>query len=182
VLVHREGLGEKISEEIGGAGDPGDDELLLGDPAAEPVEAHIDGLGFLWLNGVGGEAGGALVIAIDRGGGLRVAEGSEDSALVTSDLSIGKNARVLGLRYRGTDHGDPGTVAKYGTIDEGRVDCAEVVEAAGGASRFRAVEVRRVREDPKNHIGWRKNEAVGRVGFRVPKEAEGRFHGGLCGS
>jgi hypothetical protein len=47
--------------------------LALADTVANPVKAHVNGLGSFLLDSVVGDAGGSAVVSLDWGGGLGVA-------------------------------------------------------------------------------------------------------------
>ena len=52
---------------------PTDYKLALADTVADPVKAHVNGLGSFLLDSVVGDAGGGAVVGLDWGGGLGVA-------------------------------------------------------------------------------------------------------------
>jgi hypothetical protein len=54
--------------------------LALADAVADPVEAHVNGLGAFLFDGVVGDAGGGAVIGLYGGGRLGVAEFFKASA------------------------------------------------------------------------------------------------------
>ena len=54
-----------------------DSKLRLSDAITDPMEAHVDGLGPLLLDAVGGNADGARVVAHDDGGSLGIAHVGE---------------------------------------------------------------------------------------------------------
>ena len=51
--------------------------MRLSDAITDPMEAHVDGLGPLLLDAVGGNADGARVVAHDDGGSLGIAHVGE---------------------------------------------------------------------------------------------------------
>ena len=74
--------GQCFGEEIGSvlrACLPLDGEMTLTDAITDPMKAHVDAFGPLYLQRVVGEPNSAFVIAYDQCGGLLVTEGSEDS-------------------------------------------------------------------------------------------------------
>jgi len=78
-----DGAGKGLGEEVGqveAAGEMSDSELALADAVAEPVEPHVDTLGFLLFDGIVGEANGEFVVTEDGCRWLTVAEGDGDVA------------------------------------------------------------------------------------------------------
>ena len=67
-----------------------DSKLRLSDAITDPMETHVDCLGPLLLDAVGGNADGARVVAHDDGGSLGVAHVGERCSNRGSVLSCGK--------------------------------------------------------------------------------------------
>ena len=64
------------------------DELELSDAVAQPVEAHVHSLAALGLHRVGGQPDSHVVVAVERGWGLGVAEVMLGAAEVGGYLGI----------------------------------------------------------------------------------------------
>ena len=133
--VGGEGLGEKIGP-IRVTRFPGDGELALSNAIADPVETHVDALGPLDLQCVVAEADGAFVVTLDRGCGLRMAEGVQAYAEPDRVLRVDEDAAVFRLGCRRNDDVEDAT-----GCEEGRVVGAEKGVAANDGPRARAREV-----------------------------------------
>ena len=104
-----QGLGEKVSM-IADAWDEHGAEVSLSDPIPDPMPAHVDRLRHLEVDAVGRETDSNLIVAEDRGRGLRVAHVGQDLPLVGCDAGGGKGAGILCLRHEGADDGYAGAV------------------------------------------------------------------------
>lgn len=95
-----EGTWESLGEEVGQVeltSEVCDGELALPNAIAQPVEAHVDTLGFFLFDGVGGESDGELVITKDGSGRLDVAKGGRDGAQRYALLSEQESCAVFRL-------------------------------------------------------------------------------------
>ena len=104
-----QGLGKEVSV-IADAGDEHGAEVSLSDPIPDPMPAHVDRLRHLEVDAVGRETDSNLIVAEDRGRGLRVAKVGQDLPLVGGDAGGGKGAGILCLRHEGADDGYAGAV------------------------------------------------------------------------
>ena len=74
--------GERLGEVVGNvdaAGDVADKELQLSNAVPKPVKPHVARLGELLLDGPVGKSDGDLVVTVDDGGTLGVAEVVQDA-------------------------------------------------------------------------------------------------------
>jgi hypothetical protein len=73
MLLGWEGLGEQVAE-VDGAGDVGDEELVLLCAASAPIEAHVNAFRFFGPGRFRGQTARTLIITQDSGGGLGASE------------------------------------------------------------------------------------------------------------
>ena len=104
-----QGLGEKVSM-IADARDKRSAEVSLPDPIPDPMPAHVDRLRHFEVDTIGRETDSNLIVAEDRGRGLRVAHVGQNLPLVGCDAGGGKGAGILCLRHEGADDGYAGAV------------------------------------------------------------------------
>ncbi len=81
--------GLRLREEISHVPDAANvlhSELEAANPILEPMEMHVAGLRYFWLDGAIGQAHGDFIIAMNRRGRLRVAKVGEHRALVARGL------------------------------------------------------------------------------------------------
>jgi hypothetical protein len=91
---------QRVSKKVGQVEDAGDEheaKLALIHEVTEPIETHVQGLSVLWRHGVVGEPDRALVIAVDNGGRLGVAEIGQYLALIQGNAGGGKDTSDFGL-------------------------------------------------------------------------------------
>ena len=91
-----QGLRKEVSQVLGARYEH-NAELALIHTISEPVEAHVQGLAQLERHGAVGQPNRALVITIDNGGRLGVAEVGEYLPLIQGDAGCGKDASDFGL-------------------------------------------------------------------------------------
>ena len=85
-------------------------EVSLPDPIPDPMPAHVDRLRHFEVDAIGRETDSNLIVAEDRGRGLRVAHVGQNLPLVGCDAGGGKGAGILCLRHEGADDGYAGAV------------------------------------------------------------------------
>ncbi len=135
--------------------------LTLADVVLKPVKPYVDTFRHERGHGLVGESDGTLVVAIDKGGLLGVAEVMPDAAFGVGDANSREETRVLCLLDGRANHRDEGGVTRHRPVDEvHRVGVetwvrgkAEKVERAGDGTSSRPRQVGRVREDRQHHIG-----------------------------
>ena len=108
-MCDRQSFGEKISMVVD-ARDKRSAEVTLPDPIPDPMPAHVDRLRHFEVDAIGRETDSNLIVAEDRGRGLRVAKVGQDLPLVGGDAGGGKGAGILCLRHEGADDGYAGAV------------------------------------------------------------------------
>ena len=101
MAVHREGLGEEISEVKEGR-DIREEELVLAHSVAEPIEAQVHGLALLWADGSMCQTYGTFVVAEYGCGGLRIAKVAESSTEEAAALGISESRGEFRLGRGGT--------------------------------------------------------------------------------
>ena len=116
MACYGQGLGEKISM-IADAGDEDGAKVSLSNPVPDPMPAHVDRLRHFEVDAIGRETDSNLIVAEDRGRGLRVAKVGQDLPLVGCDAGGGKGAGVLRLRHEGADDGNAGAVGGDGVVE-----------------------------------------------------------------
>ena len=109
MACYGQGLGEKTSM-IANAGDEDGAKVSLPNPIPDPMPAHVDRLRHFEVDAIGRETDSNLIVAEDRGRGLRVAKVGQDLPLVGCDAGGGKGAGILCLRHEGADDGYAGAV------------------------------------------------------------------------
>ncbi len=110
-----QGLG-KIVSMIADARDKRSAEVSLPDPIPDPMPAHVDRLRHFEVDAIGRETDSNLIVAKDRGRGLRVAHVGQDLPLVGCNADGGKGAGILCLRREGADDGYAGAVGGDGVV------------------------------------------------------------------
>ena len=78
-----------------------DNELLLADTVADPIEAHVNGFGATLLDCVVDDAGGASIVGLDWGRWLRMAHVVERGAEPCGILGVVKEGAHFGFSGRG---------------------------------------------------------------------------------
>jgi hypothetical protein len=78
-------------------------EVSLADVVPQLMKAHVEGLRYLQMYAVIGEADGDLVVAEDRSRRLGMAHVGQNLALVRGDSTGGEETAILSLCYKGTD-------------------------------------------------------------------------------
>ena len=142
-----------------------DKELQLSNAVPKPVKPHVARLGELLLDGPVGKSDGDLVVTVDDGGTLGVAEVVQNLSLAGRELGSAEGAGVFRLLHGGADDRDAGGVDGDGRVDKARVaETSQVVEGAGHAASVGAREVRRVGQHGKLHVGRVKHLPTVRVG------------------
>ena len=89
---------QRLDEEVGDvvfASHVHDAKLTLADAVLKPVKPHVDTFRQARGHGFVGEADGTLVVAIDKGGPLGVAEVVQDAAFGVGDANRSEETRVL---------------------------------------------------------------------------------------
>ena len=110
-------------------------EVSLPNPIPDPMPAHVDRLRHFEVDAIGRETDSNLIVAEDRGRGLRVAKVGQDLPLVGGDAGGGKGAGILCLRHEGADYGYARAVGGDGVVEWGFVVViAEAVMAAGNTA------------------------------------------------
>ena len=138
MLKARQRLGEEVGDVVF-ASHVHDAKLTLADAVLKPVKPHVDTFRQARGHGFVGEADGTLVVAIDKGGPLGIAEVVQDAAFGVGDANRREETRVLGLLDGRAHHRDEGGVARHRPVNkmqrvgvETWVRCeAEKVERAG---------------------------------------------------
>ena len=92
--------------------------MALADTVANPVEAHVDGLGSSMFDRVVGEANSAVVVREDGCGALRVAKIRERLTQRDGFASIEEEGGIFGFRGGGDNGIDAGGKLVHGGIDE----------------------------------------------------------------
>jgi hypothetical protein len=93
----------EIVSTIGRAGFPKYVELFLADAIADPIKAHVDGLGVFLLDGILGQASGGGVVGLEWRGWLFVSEFLERHAKRAGVLGVDKESTHFGLGSAGQD-------------------------------------------------------------------------------
>ena len=151
MACYGQGLGEKISM-IANAGDEDGAKVSLPNPIPDPMPAHVDRLRHFEVDAIGRETDSNLIVAEDRGRGLRVAHVGQDLPLVGCDAGGGKGAGILCLRHEGADDGYAGAMSGDGVVRWGVVlEVAEEVMAAGDTAGAGSGQVGGVRVTPQHH-------------------------------
>jgi hypothetical protein len=110
MLKARQRLGEEVGD-VAFSSYVHDAKLTLADAVLKPVKPHVDTFRHARDNGLVGETDGTLVVAIDKGGLLGVAEIVQDAAFCVGDA----NSRE---KTRRANHRDKGGVAGHRPIDK----------------------------------------------------------------
>ena len=151
MACYGQGLGKKISM-IANAGDEDGAKVSLPNPIPDPMPAHVDRLRHFEVDAIGRETDSNLIVAEDRGRGLRVAHVGQDLPLVGCDAGGGKGAGILCLRHEGADDGYAGAVSGDGVVRWGVVlEVAEEVMAAGDTAGAGSGQVGGVGVTPQHH-------------------------------
>ena len=139
-----QGLGEKVSM-IADARDKRSAEVSLPDPIPDPMPTHVDRLRHFEVDAIGRETDSDLIVAEDRGRGLRVAHVGQNLSLVGYNAGGGEGAGVLCLRHEGADDRNAGAVGGDGVVEWDVVSkVPEEVMAAGDTAGAGSGQVRRV--------------------------------------
>ena len=147
---------------------PCDSELALANSVADPMEAHVDGLGAVELDTVIGHADSAGIVAENECRWLGVAESCSNCAEPGTGSSKHVEAGVLALGDGGYNDVKDAAVDVDGAIDVGRsVGVAKVSDAAGDSTRSRSRQVRAVRLHVEDHVACGEDELVVGVGCSV---------------
>jgi len=109
----------KVVSQIVGATAPMDKELLLLDVIADPIKAHVNGLGTPLPDGVINDTGGTGIVCLNGCGRLGVAKILKGGVEPSCILGIIEQGAHFGLRCRGQDHTHIGTCCMDGSIDWG---------------------------------------------------------------
>jgi hypothetical protein len=112
---------QRLGEEIGDVAFPShvhDAKLTLADAVLKPVKPHVDTFRQARGHGFVGEADGTLVVAIDKGGLLGVAEVVQNAAFGVGDANRREETRVLCLLDGRANHRDEGGVTRHRSVDE----------------------------------------------------------------
>jgi hypothetical protein len=100
---------QRLGEEVGDVALPSyvhNAKLTLADAVLKPVKLYVDTFRHAWGHGLVGESDGTLVVAIDKGGLLGVAEVVQDAALGVGDTNSCEETRVLCLLDGRANHRD----------------------------------------------------------------------------
>ena len=176
------GDGQGLGEEVGVIAPSRDEhgaEVSLSDSIPDPMPAHVDRLRHLEVDAVGRETDSNLIVAEDRGRGLRVAHVGQYLPLVGCDAGGGEGAGILCLRHEGADDRNAGAVGGDGVVGWGVIaEVPEEVMATGDTAGAGSGKVRGVGVAAEYHCGGAVDFSAVGVGGDVAEEAVESDDGG----
>ena len=129
-----------------------DPELEPTNSLLQPMKSHVAGLRHLRLDGLISQTHRDFIVAMNRGGRLRVPKVGEHLALFDRDLGSGKCAPVLCFLYGRTDNGDTGRMqGNWGIKEGGVVRPGQMVKGPGHASSVGPGKERGITEHVEGH-------------------------------